>query len=642
MAINLQSPGIKLTESDQVASVGSIGTSTAAAVGAFSWGPIDEATLVNSETDLLSKFGKPSLTNNVDFLSASSYLAYSASQYVVRVAGTGVLNADSAGSGTLIKNDDAYLSATLTSSGHWIAKHAGVLGNSLKVVICENSTGFADPTFSDFKGFFDVAPGTSDFVAALGGSNDELHVAVIDEDGKITGVPGTLLEKFESVSKASDARKIDGGTNYYKNVINNTSQYIRWANHVETNTRNATVSAASFDTDHIDYTTTAPHGFLVGETVVVAGVIDSGPSSAFDGSFTILSDGFTATTFRVTAADPTVTYVSGGTATVTGSANWGTAAAGTTFADGDGTNVHVESLAGGAEGTAVGSSERVIGMEIFANKQNLTVDFLVCGQGDAAVVNAAVTIAESRKDCVAVFSPLYADVVGNAGSEVTDISTYAASVTNSTYAVADSNWKYAYDRYNDVYVYVPCAADVAGCMARVDNNSAPWFSPAGYESGRILNSVRLAWNPEQSERDTLYKLGVNPIFSQPGRGTVLFGDKTFTQKKTAFSRINVRRLFITIEEVIGDSAGDILFDQNTGATRSSFTNIVNSYLRSVQGGRGITQFRVICDDTNNPDSVVQSNEFVCDIFVQPVNTINFIQINFVSVAGAAGFAEIGG
>jgi len=641
MAINLQSPGIKLTESDQVASVGSIGTSTAAAVGAFSWGPIDEATLVTSETDLLSKFGKPTLTNNVDFLSASSYLAYSASQYVVRVAGTGALNADSAGSGTLIKNDDAYLSATLTGAGHWIAKHAGALGNSLKVVICESSAGFDDAAFAPYKGFFDVAPGTSDFVSALGGSNDELHVAVIDEDGKITGVPGTLLEKFESVSKASDARKIDGGTNYYKNVINNTSQYIRWGNHVATvAAKTATVTSvdgASVPAD-ATYTTDAPHTFVVGETVTVAGADTAG----YNGTFVITAVG--STTFTVVNAETsaTGTFVAGTADVAEQSTNWGTEAAGTTFADGGVASVHVDSLDGGAEGTAVSSSERVTGMEFFANKQNLTVDFLVCGQGDAAVVNAAIVIAEARKDCVAVFSPEYADVVGNAGSEAADVATYVATCTNSTYAVADCNWKYMYDRYNDVYAYVPCAADVAGCMARVDNNSSPWFSPAGYEAGRILNSVRLAWNPVVSERDTLYKLGVNPIFSQPGRGTVLFGDKTFTAKKTAFSRINVRRLFITIEEVIGDSAGDILFDQNTASTRSSFTNIVNSYLRSVQGGRGIDQFRVICDETNNPDSVVQANEFVCDIFVQPISTINFIQINFVSVAGAAGFAEIGG
>ena len=642
MAINLQSPGIKITEADQVTSVGSVGTTTGASVGAFSWGPIDQPTLVTSETDLVSKFGVPSITNNVDFLSASSYLAYSASQYVVRVAGTGVLNADSAGSGTLIKNDDAYLSATLTSSGHWIAKHAGVLGNSLKVVICESATGFEDSSFSDFKGFFDVAPGTSDFATALGGSNDELHVAVIDEDGKITGVPGTLLEKFEAVSKASDARKIDGGTNYYKNVINNTSQYIRWANHVATVAeKTATITDAVFSVDKVTYTSAA-HTLVVGETVVVTGIIDSATGGEFDltGAITAV----TSSTFEIAATGITNTYVSGGLGTVAAqSSNWGNTASGTTFADGGVALVHIDSLGGGAEGDGVGDAERIVGIQLFANKLNLDVDVIICGQGGATVVNAAITIAEARKDCVAVFSPQRADVVNSAGTESTNIAAFADTISaRSTYAVADSNWKYAFDRYNDVYTYVPCNADVAGCIARTDANGEPWFSPAGYQNGRILNSVRLAWNPTEAERDSLYKLGINPIFSQPGRGTVLFGDKTFTQKKTSFSRINVRRLFITIQSIIGDAAGDVLFGQNDAAQRASFSNLVGSYLRTVQGGRGVTDFRVICDGTNNPDSVVNANEFVCDIFVRPIASVNFIQLNFTSVAGAAAFAEIGG
>jgi len=642
MAINLQSPGIKITEADQITSVGSIGTTTGAAVGAFSWGPLEEATLVTSEPDLVSKFGSPSTSNNVDFLSAASYLAYSASQYIVRVAGTGVLNADSAGSGTLIKNDDAYLEATLTGAGHWIAKHAGTLGNSLKVVICESSAGFDDAAFAPYKGFFDVAPGTSDFVSDLGGSNDELHVAVIDEDGKITGVPGTLLEKFESVSKASDARKIDGGTNYYKNVINNTSQYIRWGNHVATvAAKTATVTSvdgASVPAD-ATYTTDAPHTFVVGETVTVAGADTAG----YNGTFVITA--VDSTTFTVVNGETsaTGTFVAGTADVAEQSTNWGTEAAGTTFADGGVASVHVDSLDGGAEGTAVSDAERIAGMEIYSNKLNLDVDVLICGQGGSTVVDKAITIAEARKDCVAVFSPLRTDVVSNAGSESADITTFLGTISaRSTYAVADANWKYAYDRYNDVYVYVPCNPDVAGCIARTDGISEPWFSPAGYQNGRILNSVRLAWNPTETERDTLYKLGVNPIFSQPGRGTVLFGDKTFTQKKTSFSRINVRRLFITMQSVIGDSAGDVLFSQNDAAQRSSFTNIVGSYLRTVQGGRGITDFRVICDASNNPESVVNSNEFVCDIFVRPVASVNFIQLNFTSVAGSAAFAEIGG
>lgn len=636
MAINLQSPGIKITEADQVASIGSIGTTTGALVGEFTWGPINDAVFVTRESELVSKFGIPSASSNVDFLTAASYLAYSSSAYVVRAGDSAARNATSSGTGLLVENDEGYESATKTGAGHWIARHAGSLGNSLKVVICENSTGFSDPAFAAYKGFFDVAPGTSDYVSNLGGSNDELHVAVIDEDGEFTGIPGSLLEKFELVSKASDARGIDGGSNYYVTVINETSKYIRWANHVETNARNATISGAVFAAGEITFTTSAPHNFLAGESVVVADVVDSGAASAFDGTFTI--DSVTSTTFVVTTADPVETYVSGGTANVAGTANWGTAANGTTFTDGDGTNVHDESLTGGID-TTLTNTERFTAWDVFSNTLNYDVDVLIGGEGDAAMSNYVGQLAESRKDCVACLTPPKAAVYNNVDSEVADIQSWADALTRSTYVVVDANWKYMYDRYNDSYTYVPCNPDVAGCMARVDFNRSPWVSPAGYENGRILNSVRLAWNPTNSQRDELYKYGINPIISSPGRGTVLFGDKTFTQKKTSFSRINVRRLFITMQSVIGEAADDVLFEQNDSSTRAGFTALVEAYLRTVEAGSGITQFRVVCDDTNNPDEVVNANEFVCDIFVRPIATVNFIQLNFVSVAGASAFSE---
>jgi phage tail sheath protein FI len=311
----------------------------------------------------------------------------------------------------------------------------------------------------------------------------------------------------------------------------------------------------------------------------------------------------------------------------------------TTFTDGSG-DFEV-SLAGGTDGAAVTQGDRAQGYALFANKANIDVGVLITGQADASTINTVIALAEARKDCVVVFSPERADVVNNAGDEATDVAAFADTVTRSNFAIMDGNWKYQYDKYNDTYVYVPLNADVAGCIARTDAATAPWFSPAGYANGRILNVVRLAWNPNEAERDILYKTAVNPVFSQPGRGVVLFGDKTFTTKKTSFSRINVRRLFITIQKAIGDSAGDLLFEQNDASTRAGFTDIVSSYLRTVQGNRGITDFRVVCDETNNPDDVVNANEFIADIYVRPIASINFIQLNFVSVRGAAAFAELG-
>lgn len=565
MAISLQSPGIKITEVDQITNVGSVGTTTGASVGEFSWGPINYPTLVTGEQDLVSKFGAPSTSNNVDFLCASSYLAYSASQYIVRVA-NGALNAVSGATaaGILVENDDAYDGTTFVigTHGEFIARHAGALGNAIKVVVAATATAHGHTSFDSYRGFFDVAPGTSDYAAGVGASDDEMNIAVIDATGQITGVPGTLLEKYELVSKASDARGIDGGSNFYKTVINAKSKYIRVA------------------------------------------------------AYPATSDWGTA---ALVAGTPTAYTDDGGLAATTAVEH---------------------QMEAGVDGT-VSDAERVSGLGEYENKLNTSVDVIICGPGGATVANEAARIAGLRKDCVAVFSVLQTDVVSNAGSEVTDIETWEASVASArgTYSIADSNWKYAYDKYNDAYVWVPCNPDVAGCIARVDANRDPWFSPAGYENGRIQNAIRLAWNPNQTERDTLYKLGINSIISQPGRGTVLFGDKTFTQKKTSFSRINVRRLFITMEDVIGDAAGDVLFDQNDESLREGFASLVEAYLTTVQAGRGITQFKVVCDDSNNPTEVVQANEFVCDIFVQPTTSVNFIQLNFVSAAGDTAFTE---
>ncbi len=553
MAINLLSPGVKITEADLTASVTATGATVAGIAGAFAWGPSNEPTLVTSESELAAKFGKPSTTTNVDFLSAANFLAYSPNLYVVRaVDATGAKNAAAvSANAALVENLDDYENSTLTNVGQWIAKYPGAIGNSLKVSVCGNTAGF--DTWSEGNTVFDFAPGTSPWATAKGlaSANDEVHIVVIDEDGLFSGVAGTVLEKFPALSKASDARGTDGGSNYYKNVINTKSKYIWWTGH------------------------------------------------------------------------PTAS-------------NWGTAS-NTSYTSPAAASV---SLDGGNEGT-VDVGDYITAYQKFANKQNVTISVLPVSNSDATVVNAAIAVAEGRKDTMVCFSPERADVVNAPGSEVSNIKAYALTATRSSYAIMDANWKYQYDKYNDTYIYVPCAADVAGCLARVDDTKAPWFSPAGYTQGRILNAVKLAWNPTQAQRDELYKVGINPIFTQPGRGTVLFGDKTFVTTTGSFSRVNVRRLFIQIESAIEGLAGDILFEQNDAATRERFVNAVEPYLRTVQGGRGIEAFKVVCDESNNTDDIVTSNGFVADIFVRPIGSINFIQLNFVSVAGAAAFAALG-
>lgn len=632
MAINLISPGIKITEQDQVATIPAGGATVGAVVGMYRWGPVEQATLVVSETDLVAKFGQPNATNVVDFLTGSNYLSYASALYVSRANTTGLLNATAeattgsgnTGAGLLIKNEDVHENTYVDGSGNvgpWAARYAGALGNSLKVSTCPSAaawestltgtftvaaaattvvgtgsaanteitvgdilviggrsikvasvtnathltletahlTGATGATVTrrwEYFDSFDLAPGTSTYAASKGGANDEMHIAVVDEDGVISGTAETLLEKFPAVSKGSDAKGEQGGNNFYRDVVNNGSKWVYWMDK---------------DAAGTNWNTT-----VVGKT-------------------------FTA---------------------VTAPKNY--------------------SLAGGADGSAPTDGQKILAFDVFKNKATVKIDLIPMGKASATVINTVIAdIAEKRKDCVVVFSPEEADCVNNVGDETVDTNAFADTVTRSTYAFMDANWKYQYDKYNDTYVWVPCNADTAGCMARTDNEAAPWFSPAGFARGRILNVTKLAWNPNEAERDLLYKNAVNPIFSQPGRGVVLFGDKTFTTKTGSFSRINVRRLFITIQRSIGTFAEDVLFEQNDAASRSLFLNTVEPFLRSVQAQRGMTDFRIICDETNNPDDVVNANEFVADIYVRPIASINFIQLNFVSVRGAAAFAELG-
>ena len=633
MAISLISPGVKITEQDLVASNQSVASTAGAFAGQFTWGPIEVPTQVVAESDLVSKFGKPNATNIVDFLSAANFLGYSSPLFVVRAANT-ALNATTeattgsgtSGTGILIKNDDAYLNTASFDNGPWAAKYAGDLGNALKVSACPSANAWSSTltgTFTvalngtvvtgsgstantqlnvgdlvvlggrtnqvaavtnatsftltsahlsgataasatrrwEYYDQFELTPGTSVQGTLLGASGDEMHVIVVDKTGAVTGTPGVVLEKFAALSKASNAKGENGGTNYYKDVINERSNWIRW-------------------TDH---------------------------DTAGSNWGTALTVGGTGTTY--TAVNAPKTY----------------------------------SFAGGTDGATVTDGDRTTAFGKLANKSEIPAAIIIAGQANATVVNRIIAdVAEVRKDAMVCISPLRANVVNNAGSEATAITTWADTISRSTYVVADSGWKYQYDKYNDAYVYVPLNADIAGCMARNDLNREAWLSPAGFVAGRVQNLVRLAFNPNQSERDTLYRASVNPVITQVGRGTVLFGDKTFTLRNTSTNRLNVRRLFIELQRTIGTAADNVLFDQNDETTRSNFVNLITPYLRSVQSRRGITAFRVICDTTNNPEDVVNANEFVCDIFVQPVRSVNFIQLNFVSVRGTATFNEIVG
>jgi len=554
MAFQL-SPGVNVSEIDLTTIVPSVATSIGAFAGKFAWGPVNEIITVSDEVRLVDIFGKPDANNYEYWFSAASFLAYSNNLKVVRAYGATTYTSTANGSpNVIIKNDDdweANWSGGANTYGEFAARYAGTLGNSLKISVADANT-YSSWTYATQ---FTDTPGTSTYVSNAGGTLDEMHVIVIDEDGLVSGTQGTVLEKYAFVSKAGDAKDDSGNTNYYKNVIANRSKYIHWMSHAD------------------------------------------------DGT------------------------------------NWGSAASGTTYANLT-ANVTV-SLTAGADGT-ISTANVVTAYDTFDNADSVDINLVVSGPADQTIADSLITMCETRKDCVVFLSPEKADVVDNAGSETTDVKAYRDSLTSTSYAVLDSNWKYQYDKYNDVYRWVPCNGDIAGLAARTDLERDPWFSPAGPNRGIMRNTLKLAWNPTKTNRDDLYVKGINPVVTFQGEGTQLFGDKTLQSKPSAFDRINVRRLFIILEKAIARAARFSLFEFNDQFTRAQFVNLVEPYLRDIQGRRGITDFRVVCDESNNTGEVIDRNEFIGDIYIKPARSINFIQLNFVAVRTGVSFDEVVG
>ena len=480
---------------------------------------------------------------------------------------TAVATATVTTAGLKIINGETYNTSFINGAGvvgAFAAKYPGAAGNSLKVSMADSATYAAWA----YKAEFDSAPNTSTYAAAENPSSpttpvDELHIIVIDEDGVFTGTPGTVLEKFAFVSKASDAKKSDGTNNYYKNVVNSRSEYIWWMDH--------------------------PTGVI-------------------------------------------------------GTTTWGSVAAGATFQVLSAALTY--SMDGGTDDFSVTDGELQTAYALFNNAELYDISLVLAGKASTTVANYIISnVCETRLDCVAFISPQDISsgdpIIGSTSTQATAIVAYRDLLPSTSYAVLDSGYKYQYDRYNDKYRFVPLNGDVAGLCARTDYTNDPWFSPGGLNRGQIKNVVRLAFNPNKTSRDTLYKSGVNPVVTFPGEGTVLFGDKTLLAKPSAFDRINVRRLFIVMEKAIATAAKFQLFEFNDGFTRAQFKNLVEPFLRDVQGRRGITDFVVKCDESNNTGEVIDRNEFVADIFVKPNRSINFITLNFVAARSAINFSEIG-
>ena len=555
------SPGVEIKEIDATNVVPAVSTSIGGFAGSFNWGPVEEVVTVSSENELASTFGKPDNNTFKYFLVAASFLKYGNALKVVRVA-SGHDNATADGSGQLIKNREDYVNNYADGSlsvGNWVAKYPGVIGNSLKVsMITQGISSFSGWTYA---GSFDAAPGTSDYASDLGktSANDEMHIAVIDEDGVISGTPGTVLETFAFVSQASDAKKTDGTTNYYKDVINNNSSYIWWSDH---------------DTS----------------------LSDAGETIADNTSFTTV-------------------------------------------------NTAIESsLSGGSDDNAPTVGEIALGYDLLEDAETVDVNLLFAApdaNGAEDIAEDLISIANARKDCMAFVSPPIEDTVGTS-SPAADVKAFADGLTSTSYAAVDSTALYVYDKYNDVYRWIGAAGHHAGLCANADNVADAWFSPAGVNRGQLLGVTKLAFNPKKADRDTLYKARVNPIVSMPGQGTMLFGDKTLLSRPSAFDRINVRRLFIVLEKAISTAAKASLFEFNDEFTRAQFRNLVEPFLRDVKGRRGITDFLVVCDETNNTGQVIDANRFVADMYIKPARSINFITLNFIATRTGVEFSEIAG
>ena len=657
----LVSPGVQVREIDVSNVVPAVSSSIGGYVGSFSWGPVDEVRTITSEKDLVSVFGDPSnddtyltsVQKKEHFYSAANFLKYGNNLKVVRAVSTNMLNASTGSAGLLVKNATHYYDnnyhtgAAASNVGDFVARCVGVLGNSLKVSVCASANAFSQSaattvndssialgdtsmtvasgaalvvgdvitfgtdtnkykiseintnaiTFAlasdgssglqtvvansanvnrewEFASSFTKAPGSSPDAIANSSSLDEMHIAVVDENGLITGIVGEILEIFEGVSMASDAKDAEGNSNYFVDKLRYNSNYIFFSNH------NSNLSES-------------------GNTFASAGAIFDTHTLPITQSFTNGSDGYSLTSGQKKTGYST--YL------------------------GDAETQDVDFLISGPLNGDDGSGNDVTTLaEATTQANNL------------------IAICEARKDCMAIISPRKQDCVNNSGSESTSIVALADTLSSSSYAVMDSAWCYQYDKYTDNYCYIPACGHTAGIMARSDQERDAWFSPAGFNRGQLLGITKLSFNPNQAERDALYKKRVNPIVTFPGQGTILFGDKTLLSNASAFDRINVRRLFIVMEKAIATAAKFQLFEFNDAFTRAQFRATIEPFLRQVKGRRGIVDFQVVCDDTNNSQSVVDANQFQASIFVKPNRSINFITLNFVAARSGVEFEEVYG
>ena len=692
----LVSPGVLVREIDLTNVVPAVATSIGAIASSFQKGPVGSIVNISSEEELIQVFGRPQNDSNQfeNWFTASNFLAYTDALKVVRVE-SGVTNATANGAGLLIRDDDHYdndFDDGQASVGEWVARTAGIHGNAVGVSICASATAYEQTAVTTtsaqealgqttisvtdasvfnvgdivnfgetgnieyettsvnstsntieikllddvngqglqnqiasgtnirrrwrFYDLFDGAPGTSDYATKRGrGTGDEMHIVVYDYTGEITGFDvdsngnrtNGIIETYKNLSKNINAKSPQGDSIYYPYVIRKQSLFVYWTDH--------NTAGVNWGTD-IDAN--------IGN-IVLNGTDANGTDA---GDNIEIEDGTDSSAGHIAMEDGTGSYSALNTPTKS-------------------------ELAGGTDDYAVTAGELESAYGEFEDTESVDVNLILGGRGGGAGdtsssqdthVTMLTTLVEKRRDCVAFVSPFRSATVGISSSitQTDNVVDAFDLCPSSSYVVFDSAYKFMYDKYNDVFRFVPCNGDTAGLCAFTDQVADSFFSPAGFNRGNLRNAIKLSYNPKKAERDRLYRARINPVVNFPGQGVVLFGDKTALTKPSAFDRINVRRLFLLLEKAIATAAKFQLFEFNDEFTRAQFRNLVEPFLRDIQGRRGITDFKVVADDSNNTGEVIDRNEFIADIFIKPARSINFITLNFIATRTGVAFSEVGG
>ena len=636
------SPGVLVQERDLTRIIPAVSTSVGAFAGVFRKGPLDEIVTVSSEQELVDTFGKPDSDNFEDFFSAANFLQYSNALRVVRAQNSSIANAVASGSSFVIKNDTDYTNNYASgqgSVGEWAARTAGAWGNSLLVSICPSATAYEETAKTTLS---DASTAVGDTTVVLTSStgfnvgdivNFSTTAATSDYDD---GHEYRVTANNTGTNTITIVRHPSGTGGLQRTLTNGCNVRRRWRFYDQVSGAPGTspyASARSGVNDEIHVVVVDEDGAITGTQNTVLEVY-SKLSKASDAKSPQGDSNYYPT---VILNKSKYIYWMDHNA---GGSNWGSAASGVTFTAV--TTPTSTSLVNGSDGSAITNAQKKTAYEKFLDSETVDVGLIIAGPGDATHVDNVISIAEDRKDAVAFVSPERSDIVNvaNANTQTSNVIGFYNTIRSSSYVVFDSGYKYQYDRYNDVYRFVPLNGDIAGLSARTDLVADSWYSPAGFNRGIIRGAVKLAYNPNKTQRDDLYRNRVNAVVTFPGQGTVLFGDKTGLSAPSAFDRINVRRLFIVLEKAISTASKFQLFEFNDEFTRANFRNIVEPFLREVQGRRGITDFLVVCDETNNTGEVIDRNEFVAEIFVKPARSINFITLQFVATRTGVSFEEI--